>query len=396
MRKTVGPFLATGVVLVAATAIVANPLVTSPPDKFISTAEWAADGDGQDPLGFGFLKSIGPAHQFLPAPIAGLEELLNGLINSAPSISASGTETSPLPVVELPDQALGEHATSASSVDHAAAAAIPGAPSESVQAAITAITNIGNGTGVTGAKLIEQLGVAPAVVFSLLGQVLDGTLSPEEALRRLIAAPLAAVLTGFPDLTGDPQIDALFADGSLRPLLDALIANLPTPIGQDGGAIDAIDRGLTRIATQIRDRLDPSLQRNSSSPPADVDLPVTPALIVNDGQPDQPPPPSQPTPPRQPAAPGSAAPGSAESDSNSSAPEPGVPQPPRAVSQLARVPSEGASAKPAGKADAPGDDNDRPTLNSPGHSAPGSPKSPRSDSAPGGTGGSPSPASSEN
>jgi hypothetical protein len=394
MRKTIGPFLATGVVLVTATAIVANPLVTSPPDKFISTAEWAANGDSQDHLGFDFLKSIGTGHQGSPMPIAGLEELLNGLINAAPSISHGPTGVSSLPVVETPEQTSAADEIPPSSVDNAAAPTFPGEPSETIQAAMAAIADIGSGTGAAGVKLIEQLSVAPAVVFSLLGQVLAGTLSPEDALRRLIAAPLAAILTGFPNLTGDPQIDALFSEGALRPLFDALIDNLPTPIGQVGGAIDAIDRGLTHIATQIRDNLDPPAHHKSSSLRADTDVLPISALAADPEQPGSAAQTGQPVQPRQPARPGS------ESDASKiSALAPGAPQPPRASSRPTGVPSvvaAGNTPQSSDKAEPPTTDSGGPTLSRRTTSAPGSANRPDSEPAAGGTGRSPGPTSGEN
>lgn len=49
-RPAIGPLLATGVVLVGAATIVANPVVPPPADIRVSAAEYAASGNGLDVL----------------------------------------------------------------------------------------------------------------------------------------------------------------------------------------------------------------------------------------------------------------------------------------------------------------------------------------------------------
>ena len=54
-------------------------------------------------------------------------------------------------------------------------------------------------------------------------------------------APFSAFLTGHPELTGNPAIDAVFTNGVRQPVFDALVNNLPAPVGQADGLIDTID-----------------------------------------------------------------------------------------------------------------------------------------------------------
>ena len=131
---------------------------------------------------------------------------------------------------------------------------------------VGALADISTGFGEAGATFIRQIGMAPAVVADLAQQVSAGTLAPGEALRRLVVAPLSA-LTGDADLTGNPEIDALFTNGILRPIIDALRNNVPGPIGQEDGLIDTIDDGVTEVATGIQNTVDPSAQQSSTPTP---------------------------------------------------------------------------------------------------------------------------------
>ena len=88
--------------------------------------------------------------------------------------------------------------------------------------------------------------MAPAVVIELSQQVLAGTIEPDDALRRLVVAPFSAFLTGHPELTGN-----------------ALVNNLPAPVGQADGLIDTIDDGVTEVATDIPNTVGPSAPQSS-------------------------------------------------------------------------------------------------------------------------------------
>jgi hypothetical protein len=96
-------------------------------------------------------------------------------------------------------------------------------------------------------------------------------MEPVDALRRLVVAPLSA-LTGDAELTGNPEIDELFTNGFLRPIIDALRNNLPGPIGQEDGLIDTIDNAVTAVAMGICNTVDPSAQRSSTPTSVQVDI----------------------------------------------------------------------------------------------------------------------------
>jgi hypothetical protein len=100
------------------------------------------------------------------------------------------------------------------------------------------------------------------VVIELSQQVLAGTIEPDDALRRLVVAPLSAFLTGHPGLTGNRAIDAVFTNGVRQPVFDALVDNLPAPVGQADGLIDTID-AVTEVATDIPNTVGPSAPQSS-------------------------------------------------------------------------------------------------------------------------------------
>ena len=77
--------------------------------------------------------------------------------------------------------------------------------------------------------------MAPAVVIELSQQVLAGTIKPDDPLRRLVVAPFSAFLTGHPELTGNPAIDAVFTNGVRQQVFDALVNNLRRRSGRRTG-----------------------------------------------------------------------------------------------------------------------------------------------------------------
>jgi hypothetical protein len=262
-RPAVGPFLATGVALVGAAAIVANPLVMPPEDIQVSAAEFAARGSQIDVLDPSFLASIGRAQEGYQAPVRVLESLLSGMVDK-PGLDLSPLADTYARFIETGDPAALANAIIPPAVDAqqggevlsnvSSNSVIAAAPSGSglldelsnggnAQEVVQALANIGTGFGDSGATFLKQVGLAPQVVAELAQRVGEGTLTPIEALRRLILLPL----TGHPALTGNPSIDALFTTGVLQPLIDALVANLPAPFGQDGGLIQTVESGLEAL-----------------------------------------------------------------------------------------------------------------------------------------------------
>jgi hypothetical protein len=249
-----------------ATAIVANPVVLPPADVRVSAADYAASGSGIDLLDPRFLELIGAGGQ---NPVEVLESLLSGLVSGG-----SGGDVSPLAsslrVPDVGDPALLMSTLAAVTIGDlqrdgvgtgvlgpsVSNQAIFGGlfPAGGAREVVRVLAEIGEGFGEAGATFLQQIGMAPAMVAELAKQVQAGTLDPGEALIRLVAVPFTA-LTGYPQLTGDPEIDAAFTDGVLRPVVDAFVNNLPAPIQEPGGPIDSIDSGesLDTVATAPTD-----------------------------------------------------------------------------------------------------------------------------------------------
>jgi hypothetical protein len=282
------------VALVGAAVIVANPLVMPPDDIQVSAAEFAASGGQIDVLDRDFLASIGAAQEGWQEPVKVLESLLSGLVDKP------GTDVSPLSdtfarfletrdPTQLADAVLPRAVEAQQGADvlsdvatNSVIAAIPSGsgPLDSVftnggaENVVKALANIGTGFGDSGSTFLKQVGLAPQVVSELAQRVEEGTLTPIEAIRRLILQPFI----GHPALTGNPSIDALFTTGVFQPLITALIASLPAPLGQDGGLLDTVETGLTRLGDG---------GSGTPAPPADVltkQAPQQAAVVVDNGQ----------------------------------------------------------------------------------------------------------------
>jgi hypothetical protein len=254
-RPAIGPFLATGVVLVGAAAIVANPVVPPPADIRVSAAEYAASGNGLDVLDPRFLESIGASRQGWQNPAEVLESLLSGLVRSDSDVDGAALESAgdidvgdpallmaTLAAVSIGDLRPGPHAAvlgdrvgsgvRGPSVSEPGSGILDGvSPVGGAEEIVRVLAEIGEGFGEAGVTFIQQVGMAPAVVAELAQQVQAGTMEPAEALRRLVVVPFAA-LTGYPELTGNPEIDRLFTNGALRPVVDALngVTIVPTDV----------------------------------------------------------------------------------------------------------------------------------------------------------------------
>jgi hypothetical protein len=92
-RPAIGRFLATGVALLVAAAIVANPVVPPPADISVSAADYAASGNGLDVLDPRFLESIGASQQGWQNPFEVLEQLLSGLVDGDSDVEPRALES---------------------------------------------------------------------------------------------------------------------------------------------------------------------------------------------------------------------------------------------------------------------------------------------------------------
>ncbi|BBZ59032.1 hypothetical protein BST34_16080 [Mycolicibacterium monacense DSM 44395] len=308
MRRAIAPFLATGVVLSGAAVVVANPVVPLPSDIRVSASDFTADGDRLDVLDPEFLESIGAIRQDWLSSIEELQRLFNDVSNtgrdsviSAFSAGVSVTE----PSVALPV----EEFTAAHERTLVPNTTIPpGVPSETLEGVVGALTDIGTSFGEAGITFVKQVTLVPAVAFVLMKQVatglLTGEMGPIEALHRLIVEPLSALLVGDPELTGIEAIDKAFAESALKPLIRALIRNLPKPLGKEGGLIDQVDQTVDGVVVDIRDGVTPpsavGAKPQQVESGTDLEVPL-PALEVDpDGESDTPSATTQPGAPKLP------------------------------------------------------------------------------------------------
>jgi hypothetical protein len=278
-RPAIGPFLATGVVLVGAAAIVANPVVLPPADIRVSAAEYAASSNGLDLLDPRFLESIGAGGKGWQNPVEVLESLLSGLVRDDSDVHLSPLASQFAGLIDVGDPdllmstlaavAIGDLQTDGVSTGVLGPPLSPPGtfggllPVGGAKEIVRVLAEIGEGFGEAGVTFIQRLGMTPAVVAELAQQVQAETMAADEALRRMVMAPVNA-LTGNAELTGNPAIDAAFTDGVLRPVIDALRNTLPGPIVQENGLFGSTDDGVTGAAADIRNTVGPSSQQTAT------------------------------------------------------------------------------------------------------------------------------------
>ena len=228
--------------MVGAAAIVANPVVLPPTDIAVSPAEYAANANGLDVLDPRFLESIGKNRPGWQTSVEVLEHLIYELVGPDGGVDLTALASDLAHTIDD-----GDPARLMSTLAAGASNELPaGAPGDGV---IDHVSNpLGPGlwrslhsrwchedrcgprrhrawlrrsrsqvrpTGRDGACLVAKLSE----------QVLTGTMEPGEALVRLLTAPLTALI-GRPGLTGNPEIDAIYASGVMQPVIDAFVDNL--------------------------------------------------------------------------------------------------------------------------------------------------------------------------
>ncbi|WP_231743171.1 hypothetical protein [Mycobacterium sp. GA-2829] len=288
MRRAIAPFLATGVVISGAAVVVANPVVPLPSDIRVSASDFTADGHRLDVLDPEFLQSIGAIRQDWLSSIEVLQRLFNDVSTTGRDsvISAFGTGltyTEPAIPLSVEDFAPNHER---SLVSHTPTPLPVGVPSDAIGNVVGALTDIGTSFGEAGITFVKQVSMAPAVALVLTQQVvqqlLTGKIGPDEALRRLIVEPLTALLAGHPNLTGIEEIDKAFHESALKPLIRALIRNLPKPIGKPGGLIDHVDQTVDDVAGEIRDGAAPTTKPGTTAQsqlPSTGTAPQLPVII---------------------------------------------------------------------------------------------------------------------
>ncbi|WP_422745505.1 hypothetical protein ACN27E_24605 [Mycobacterium sp. WMMD1722] len=225
MRRTLGPFLVTGVVMAGAAAVVANPVVVPPSDVRVSVSDMATGGRPLDILDPVFLESIGAMRPGWPTAVATLDALLADLADNPTSVSPQVLAEALQRAADSPSPATG---TSREQAHDAGTTAPPVLtdPTESTVVVMRALANLTSGINEAANTLVEQVTMTPALILALTERVISGELSPIEALRRLINAPFG----GQAVITGDERIDAVFQNSVLTPILDALNASTKPPL----------------------------------------------------------------------------------------------------------------------------------------------------------------------
>lgn len=226
MRRAFAPILATGVVLAGAATVVANPVLDAPADIRVSATDVQNSGNRLDILDPNFLESIGAVRQGWPSAVATLNVLLTGLAENPSSVSPAVFAQALQRVSEVDPQVLAAFTTGPNGIVKNDVPVIND-PTESAVVVLRALANLSSGFTEAGVTLIRQVGMAPAMILNLAEQVLDGTVPPADALRRVVAAPLGAAVTGQSVITGDPKIDAVFQKSVIKPILDAIDASVP-------------------------------------------------------------------------------------------------------------------------------------------------------------------------
>ncbi|BCI54616.1 hypothetical protein NIIDNTM18_38940 [Mycolicibacterium litorale] len=282
MRRAIAPFLATGVVLSGAAVVVANPVVPMPSDIRVSASDFTPEGQRLDVLDPEFLQSIGAIRQDWLSTVEELQRLFNDVSNTGRESVASAfdvgvTVTEPAVVVPI-DGFSTPHQRSL----------VPNSPlpttdpSEAIENFVGALTDIGTGFGEAGFNFVRQVSMAPALALVLTQQVMQqlftGQIGPDDALRRLIVEPLSALLTGHPRLTGIDAIDRAFHESALKPLIEALMRNLPKPVREPQSSIDHVEKTSDDPVVDIRDGISPAPQpgpvtETPELPGTDVELP---------------------------------------------------------------------------------------------------------------------------
>lgn len=226
MRRAFAPILATGVVLAGAATVVANPVLDAPADIRVSATDLQNSGNRLDILDPHFLESIGAVREGWPSAVATLNVLLTGLAENPSSVSPTVFAQALQRVSEVDPAVLAAFTTGPGGIVKTGVPVVSD-PTESAVVVLRALANLSSGFTEAGVTLIRQVGMAPAMILNLAEQVLDGSLPPGDALRRVITAPLGAAVTGQTIITGDPRIDAVFQKSVIRPILDAIDATLP-------------------------------------------------------------------------------------------------------------------------------------------------------------------------
>ncbi len=238
MRRALGPFLTTGVALVAATVVVANPLAPPSRDMQISTTQLSTSPDLLSPSDKSLLSALTPQ---LPTAGIGpaLAQILAALAADADRISrevSSEIGTAPPLTMALAEQtAYRPEPVAPSFIEstNAALAAPTGFASEVVSSqVVSAINGLVADTGYLGGKVVEAAFAVvdvivrvPQFVFTAVLDLLSGDIAGVvETIRNVVRAfwgPGLIILDGIRDVLYGRHPAAVAPPAALKALVAA-------------------------------------------------------------------------------------------------------------------------------------------------------------------------------
>ena len=238
MRRALGPFLTTGVALVAATVVVANPLAPPSRDMQISTTQLSTSPDLLSPSDKSLLSALTP--QLAAAGIGpALAQILAALAADADRISrevSSETGTAPPLTVALAEQTAYRPEPAAPSFiesTNAALAAPANFASEVVSSEVVSVINgLVADTGYLGGKVVEAAFAVVDVIIRVpqfvLTAVLDllhgdfaGVVKTIQNAVRAFWGPGLIILDGIRDVLYGRRAPAVPPPAALKALVGA-------------------------------------------------------------------------------------------------------------------------------------------------------------------------------
>lgn len=218
MRRALGPFLTTGVALVAATVVVANPVVPPSRDMQISTTQLSTNPDLLSPSDKSLLSAltpqlpvsgIGPALAQILAALAADAERINREVTSAIGPEAVTAAALPEQTAYRPDAIAAPFVESANAT--AVAADLGFASEVSSSAVVQVLSGLVADTSYLGGRVVEASYALVEVIFrvpefvvtavlDLLHGDITGALDTVKSAIKAFFGPALTILDGIRDV----------------------------------------------------------------------------------------------------------------------------------------------------------------------------------------------------
>lgn len=291
MPRAVGPLLVTGVAIVGAAAIVANPILPPPTEIRVSPSDLTADGQPIDVLDPDFLKKVSADGSGWPSPLGMLDDMVSGFIGDRDGDEALqsiedvlGAADPPAGIgrhagqpmfdvrVPAPDPRPGEQLGLAPAFDASAGWTAPladliaelPAPQQAVADLFDTLATIGSRFGDAGRAFVDQFGLAPVTAgFDEAAEIFRGL---GERLRELVLLPFTLATDRSSDRIRRLELFWQRSVAFVRAVIDSLIQLLPLPVRPPDAEAGTAGRGITKSDPQtVEETVAPS---TVSSPPA--------------------------------------------------------------------------------------------------------------------------------